>query len=86
MKVGEIERQLEWPIRIRSQFGPLDAKDYYSSKLRAEIDEHNGLLYAIEKDTKTNETIKKEMKAFISAIFGNDGWIRLVEARWLRTH
>ena len=25
-----------------------------------------------------------EMKAFISAIFGNDGWIRLVEARWLR--
>lgn len=26
----------------------------------------------------------KEMKAFISAIFGNDGWVRLVEARWLR--
>lgn len=24
------------------------------------------------------------MKAFISAIFGNDGWIKLVEARWLR--
>jgi len=24
------------------------------------------------------------MKAFVSAIFGNDGWIRLVEARWLR--
>ena len=26
----------------------------------------------------------KEMKAFISAIFGNDGWMKLVEARWLR--
>ena len=24
------------------------------------------------------------MKAFISAIFGNDGWIKLTEARWLR--
>jgi hypothetical protein len=64
----------------------LDSKDYYSSKLRAEIDEHNGLLYGIEKDTKTNEIIKREMKAFISAVFGNDGWIRLVEARWLRAH
>jgi len=26
------------------------------------------------------------MKAFISAVFGNDGWIRLVETRWLRKH
>ena len=24
------------------------------------------------------------MKAFITAVFGNDGWVRLVEARWLR--
>ena len=24
------------------------------------------------------------MKAFISAVFGNDGWIKLVETRWLR--
>lgn len=31
-----------------------------------------------------NETIKKEMKSFVSAVFGNDGWFRLVEARWLR--
>ena len=34
----------------------------------------------------TNELIKKEMKAFVSAIFGNDGWIKLVEARWLRNN
>lgn len=33
---------------------------------------------------ETNGIIAKEMKAFISAIFGNDGWIRLVETRWLR--
>ena len=24
------------------------------------------------------------MKAFVSAIFGNDGWVKLVETRWLR--
>ncbi len=35
-------------------------------------------------DTLTHKILNKEMKAFISAIFGNDGWIRLVEARWLR--
>lgn len=33
---------------------------------------------------ETNQIIAKEMKAFISAVFGNDGWMRLVEARWLR--
>lgn len=33
---------------------------------------------------KTAVATSKEMKAFISAIFGNDGWMRLVEARWLR--
>jgi len=54
VKVGEIERELDWPIRIRSQFGPMDAKDYYSSKLRTEIDEHNALLNEILRDVKTN--------------------------------
>ena len=50
VKVGEIELKLDWPIRIRSKYGPMDAKDYYSRKLRSEIDEHNSLLVAIEKD------------------------------------
>ena len=62
----------------------MDAKDYYSRKLRTEIDEHNALLLQIERDMSTNRIISKDMKAFISAVFGNDGWMRLVEARWLR--
>jgi len=84
--VGQIERQLDWPIRIRSRYGPIDAKDYYSRKLRTEIDEHNALLNSIEIDMETNETIASEMKAFISAVFGNDGWIKLVQARWLKAN
>jgi len=44
IKVGDIERQLDMPIRIRSKWGPMDSKDYYSRKLRTEIDEHNALL------------------------------------------
>lgn len=84
IQVGEIERQLEWPIRVRSKYGPIDANDYYSRKLRGEIDEHNAILRQIEADAILNNTMMQEMKAFISAIFGNDGWVRLVEARWLR--
>jgi len=84
IKVGEIEQELDWPIRIRSRFGPMDAKDYYSRKLRTEIDEHNALIISIGRDVDINMEMAKEMKAFISAIFGNDGWIKLVEARWLR--
>ena len=48
VKVGEIELKLDWPIRIRSKYGPMDAKDYYSRKLRFEIDEHNAVLVGIE--------------------------------------
>ena len=84
IKVGEIELKLDWPILIRSKFGPMDAKDYYSRKLRTEIDDNNALLRQIEKDMQTSTQMSKEMKAFISAIFGNDGWMKLVEARWLR--
>ena len=84
IKVGDIERRLDWPIRIRSKYGPLDAKDYYSRKLRHEIDEQNAVLNSIEEDILINQQISKEMKAFITAVFGNDGWVRLVEARWLR--
>ena len=54
VKVGDIERELEWPIRVRSQYGPMDAEDYYSKKLRTEIDEHNAILSSIEKDFKTS--------------------------------
>lgn len=84
IKVGEVERKLDWPIRIRSRYGPIDSKDYYSRKLRQEIDEENALYNFALRDMETNQIIAKEMKAFISAIFGNDGWIKLVEARWLR--
>ena len=57
IQVGEIERQLEWPIRVRSKYGPIDANDYYSRKLRGEIDEHNAILRQIEADAILNNTM-----------------------------
>lgn len=35
---------------MRSKYGPIDANDYYSRKLRGEIDEHNAILGQIEAD------------------------------------
>ena len=52
--------------------------------MRKEIDEQNAVLIMLERDQKTALELASSMKAFISAIFGNDGWIRLVEARSLR--
>ena len=34
IKVGDIEREVDWPLRLRTKYGPLDARDYYSKKLR----------------------------------------------------
>ena len=53
--VGEIERNLDWPILIKSKYGPMDAKDYYSRKLRHDIDEHNAVLNSIEEDILLNQ-------------------------------
>ena len=50
ISVGDIELRLDWPVRIRSRFGPMDDKDYYSQKLRTDIDEHNALLLGIVRD------------------------------------
>lgn len=50
ISVGDIELRLDWPVRIRSRFGPMDDKDYYSQKLRTDIDEHNALLLGIVSD------------------------------------
>ena len=44
VKVGEIELKLDWPISIRQRFDSNSIEDYYTRKLRQEIDLHNALL------------------------------------------
>ena len=84
IKVGDIERELDWPLRLRTKYGPLDAKDYYSKKLRSQVDEHNSLLNNLEIDLETNEIIREDMKKFVSGIFGHEAWHRMLEIRWHR--
>lgn len=85
VKVGVIERQLAWPVNAKKPM-VIDPNDFYSRKLRREIEEHKTIVIKIEKDAKVDIMLNKEMKAFISAIFGNDEWIRIAEAEWKRLH
>ena len=84
IKVGDVERELDWPLRLRTKYGPLDAKDYYSKKLRLQVDEHNAILNNLEVDIETNEIIREDMKKFLSGIFGHEAWYRMLEIRWHR--
>ena len=84
IKVGEIEREQDWPLRLRTKYGPLDAKDYYSKKLRTQVDEHNALLNNLTNDIKINDTIRVEMTKFVTGMFGHEAWYRMLEIRWHR--
>ena len=74
IKVGEIERELNWPLSLKSKYGPMESNDYFSRKLRTQIDEYNAIVTMVIKDIKTNEVIKEEMIEFVSRVFGNRGW------------
>lgn len=62
----------------------MDAKDYYSRKLRMQVDEHNAILLNLGDDIAINDTIREEMKKFITGIFGHESWFRVLEVRWHR--
>ena len=78
IKVGEIERELNWPLSLKQKYGPMEGNDYFSRKLRMQIDEYNAIVTMVVKDIKTNEAIKEEMIEFICLVFGNRGWVQLV--------
>ena len=84
IKVGEIEQQLNWPLSLRQKYGSQENNDYFSKKLRTQIDEYNMIVSMIENDIAENHVIKTEMVEFITYVFGNRGWVNIVETRWLK--
>ena len=38
----------------------------------------------LSSDRRQNDLLKDKMVGFISRMFGNDGWWKMVEARWLK--
>lgn len=47
--VGEIEAELDWPLRIRNDF---ESKDFFSSELRMQIDQYNEVLRMLSSDRR----------------------------------
>ena len=83
VKVGVKERQLDWPVNAKKPM-TIDPNDFYSKKLRREIEEQKVEINKLDKESEVFILLNKEMKAFISAVFGNDDWIRIAEATWKR--
>ena len=77
VKVGEIERELNWPLSLKQKHD-VEGGDYFSRKLRTQIDEYNAIVNMIVMDISLNEAIKDEMIEFISIMFGNKAWVKLV--------
>ena len=78
VKVGMIERHVKWPIEIK-RVASIVRDDFYSKKLRQDIQEQGAFIAIVEREAQTAILINKEMKAFVSAVFGNDFWIKEVE-------
>ena len=83
-KVGEIERELDWPLQLQEKYGKEGSTEYFSKKLRMQADEHNAVLNMINEDIKIHDTTRKEMIAFLTKALGheNQGWVKILEARW----
>ena len=87
VKVGEIERELNWPLQLQDRYGPdKQNAEYFSKKLRMQADEHNAILNMIYADIKTHDDIRASMVRFLGRALGYEGvrWIRTLESRWIK--
>lgn len=87
VKVGEIERELNWPLQLQDRYGPdKQNAEYFSKKLRMQADEHNAILNMIQADSQTHDDIRASMVRFLGRALGYEGvrWIRTLESRWIK--
>ena len=51
-----------------------------------QVDEHNAIRNMINEDIKIHDTIRNLMVNFLTKALGhtNQGWVRLLEARWMK--
>lgn len=87
VKVGEIERELNWPLQLQDRYGTdKQNAEYFSKKLRMQADEHNAILNMIQADIKTHDDIRAHMLRFLGQALGYEGvrWFRTLESRWIQ--
>lgn len=80
-KVGVIEAELGYPLRLAEKYGSMEDNDYFTRRLRIQFDEYLGCLGLVEYDMKTNEEIKQIMIDIVSEGLGHRTWARIAVNR-----
>ena len=83
-KVGVIEAELGYPLRIAEKYGSMEDNDYFTRRMRIQFDEYAGVLNLVEFDMQTHDTMRKEMIDFVSEKLGHTAWIQVALHRNLR--
>lgn len=82
IKVGEIELRVGYNMRVDRNL--VDDADYFLRKMATEVEEGHEVIGIMDREMATLELITDESRSFLTNIFGNPGWERLVQARWLK--
>jgi hypothetical protein len=83
-KVGKIEAELNYPLRVSERFGSMEDNDYFTKRVRVQFDEHMACLNAVETDMKITEEIRQLMEDFVSDRVGHRAWVNIAQHRNLR--
>lgn len=83
-KVGLIEAEMSYPLRIAERYGSMEDNDYFTRRMRIQFDEFLGCLGLVEFDMKTNDEIRNLMVAFISERFGHKAWAFIAQHKVTR--
>jgi hypothetical protein len=80
--VGEIEEWLGYKMRVSRDL--VNDSNFYLRKMATEIEDGWDLVRILEREAESHQLLTQESQAFLTKVFGNPGWMRLVEARWLK--
>lgn len=58
VKVGVIEEELNYPLRVSEKYGSMEDNDYFTRRIRIQFDEHLACLNAVESDMSITEQIR----------------------------
>jgi len=81
IKVGVIEAELGYPLRIAEKYGSMEDNDYFSRRMRVQFDEYLACLGIMDFDMKCNEEIKNSMIDFVNEKLGHTTWCVIAQHR-----
>jgi len=83
-KVGVIEAELGYPLRIAERYGSMEDNDYFTRRMRIQFDEYLGCLGLVEFDMKTNDEIRDLMVEFMTERLGHNAWAYIAQHKVTR--